>query len=109
MPCAIERGTDEIVHRRVADHEIARRAGLDVLDAREKQTGISDQRAAGIEYHLLPALAHRAQRARDEGPDRLLCLVAVPDGDSAAEVDVTQTEARALETADHRDQPAGGG
>jgi hypothetical protein len=52
VPRAIHRGTDQVVHRRVEDQEIAPLALLDVDDAGHQQPRIAGDQAPGLDLDL---------------------------------------------------------
>ncbi len=102
MPGVVERRTQQIVHRRVDDREIARRAGLQVRDARQQHARIADEAAARLEQQpLAPAVEQRAHH-RGVVVDADRRLVAIADAEAAAEVDVVQRDALGRERIDER-------
>ena len=79
--------------------------GLTCSTRVEQQPGVADDRAARIEdQRLACAPPSAAERAGDEGGDRLRRLVAVADADAAADVDVLQADAGALQPVDEQRQ-----
>ena len=55
MPGVVERGPEEVVHRRVDDREIVTGSGLEVDDAGQQHAGVADEEPARFEDEFLPA------------------------------------------------------
>ncbi len=63
VPRVVERGPEEVVHRRIDDREVVRGARLQVHDARQQHAGVADQEPAGLEQQLVRARAAAASRS----------------------------------------------
>ena len=97
VPRVVERGTEEVVHRRIDDREVALAAGLEVQDARQQHARIADQEPARLEQELVLGArrAPAARRARRR-TGSIGFLVAVADAEPAAQVDVIAARSRRL-------------
>ena len=93
MPGIVERGTDQIVHRRVDDGEALRLTGLQIEDARQQNTGVADQSAPGLQQQHFAATAEQANEHRGVVRERHRRLVAVANAEAAADVDVRERDA----------------
>src|SRR5262245_43436481 len=104
---AVERGPDEVVHRAVDDHELLRLRVLQEQDAREQDTGVADENAAGLEQQLDAELldAVTEQRIRIVLRARGL-FVLIGDAESAAEVEVADVEAAGAQIEDEPAYPS---
>src|SRR6185503_18749531 len=109
MPGAIERGADEVIHRRIHHQETLRAARFYILYARQEHAGITEQRPARIEDHVVAARAERRDYASDEGRGRLRRCILVADADAPAHIDVLEVNAFALQAVDQRNQALGRG
>ena len=61
MPRVVERGTQQVVHRRVDDREVRRGARLQVFDARQQHAGVADETPAGLEQQPFGAPREQAR------------------------------------------------
>ncbi len=93
MPCFVERRSQQVVHRRVDDREIAFLALLHVLDACQQRASITDDGTARLEQNLR---ARRSQH-REQGFGVAVHfgwrLVAVSHAESSADVDMFERDA----------------
>ena len=108
MPCAVERGAQEVVHGRVDDQEAAPVAFLDVLDTGEEHARVADDRATRIDDELLGSAREHAERAIEESGDRLRRLVLVADADAAADIDMPQGNPHPRQVVGQRRHPSCG-
>ena len=106
VPGVVQRGPQQVVHRRVDDREIALRARLQVDHARKQRPALPTSIAAGLEQQLERA-RRRAERGslRRNRPAAIGLLVAVADADAAAEVDVLERDAVGAQPVDQRRTP----
>ena len=96
MPRVVERGTQQVVHRRVDDREVLRRRRASGTRTRVSSTPASPTRTpSGLEQQRSCAPRERApahHRARTRRQSHRL-LVAVADAEPAAQVDVRERDA----------------
>ena len=107
MPRVVQRRPHQVVHRRVDDGEVARRAGLQHTHARQKHAGVPDQAPSRLEQQPLAPPAEQREDHRRVIFDRHRRLVAIADAETAADVDVLERNAFACERIDEREQPSG--
>ena len=99
MPGVVQARTQEVVHRRIDDHEAPRGALFDVEHPGDQHAGVADQEAARLEHELgVQALGERAHHL-GVGVQIGRRLVAVADAQPAAEIEPPEGHAGAHELA----------
>ena len=105
MEGAVERGADEDVHAGVADDEGLGVAALEMLDARDQDRRVGEQRPPGLEAHLEPAAGARLEQRHQPfavSLDRRHLAVAVGHRPAAAEIEDADRVAVRFELVDER-------
>ena len=109
MPGFVKGRADQVIHRRVGDHETTAGALLDVDDAGQQQTAVAHQVASGLDHQRH---AQIAQGALDQGRvvfRRGQFLALVGNAQAAAQVQVLQRIALGPERGEQLGDAAVGG
>ena len=95
---AVEHRPHQLGHAGIDDDEqLASGLRLDVDDPGDEQTGLADQKTAGLENQREPGLAHDRQHRRGVLRGGRHPLAFVRDAESAADVEVLDLETRAAQ------------
>src|SRR5205814_9806777 len=98
----VERGPQEIVHRRVDGDERLGVGRLVVEHAREQRAGVADDRAPGLQQYRDAELLERGQQHRGVLGVGRRRLVAIADAETATYVDGRDLDAPLAQLLDER-------
>src|SRR5437773_466059 len=90
VPGVVQRGAQQVVHRRIGYHEALCSAMLEIFDAGEQNPGVADKRTAGLEQDSHRALSKALEQAFQVVLHRWGRLVAITDAEPAAQIEMFQ-------------------